>query len=60
MIEPRQFCDTLRDHNIEFYCGVPDSLLKNLCAFIDDTFPQQQHIITANEGNAIAMAAGII
>ncbi|GAA0857180.1 phosphonopyruvate decarboxylase [Aliiglaciecola litoralis] len=58
MIEAKHFCDTLAQHKIEFYCGVPDSLLKNLCAYIDDNLPSQQHVITANEGNAIALAAG--
>lgn len=58
MIESKHFCDSLAQHNIEFYCGVPDSLLKNLCAYIDDNLPAQQHVITANEGNAIGLAAG--
>ena len=58
MIAPQQFCNILLAHGIRFYCGVPDSLLKNLCAYVDDTFTASQHIITANEGNAIGLASG--
>lgn len=58
MIDPRDFCDVLGKHGIEFFCGVPDSLLKNLCAFVDDSFSKEQHIITANEGNAVGLAMG--
>jgi phosphonopyruvate decarboxylase len=58
MINPRDFCDVLGKSGIEFFCGVPDSLLKNLCAYIDDNFSVDQHIITANEGNAVGLAMG--
>lgn len=40
------------------FVGVPDSLLKDFCAYVDDHGRAGEHIITANEGNAIAMAAG--
>ena len=44
----------------EFYTGVPDSLLKNLCNYLLHTYPDDasHHIIAANEGNAAAIAAG--
>lgn len=58
MISPRNFCDVLGKAGIDFFCGVPDSLLKNLCAYIDDHFSKEQHIITANEGNAVGLAMG--
>ena len=58
MIAPADFCTYLQSHNISQYYGVPDSLLKSLCAFIDNTFADSQHVITANEGNAMAMATG--
>lgn len=42
-----------------FYTGVPDSLLKPLCSYLMDTYGiSKQHIIAANEGNAVALAAG--
>jgi phosphonopyruvate decarboxylase len=58
MIDPRGFCGALGKYGIEFFCGVPDSLLKNLCAYIDENFSADQHIITANEGNAVGLAMG--
>jgi phosphonopyruvate decarboxylase len=58
MINPKDFCEVLAKRRIDFFCGVPDSLLKNLCAYIDDEFSADQHIITANEGNAVALAMG--
>lgn len=33
-------------------------MLKNFCAFITDNAPESSHIIAANEGNAVALAAG--
>ena len=43
-----------------FYTGVPDSKLKALCDFLQDKYPHnpQRHLIAANEGNAVAAAAG--
>lgn len=42
-----------------FFTGVPDSLLSPLCdALLNDNELSQSHIITANEGNAVALAAG--
>lgn len=44
----------------EFYTGVPDSLLKPLCDFLMKNFSNDptNHIIAANEGNCVAVAAG--
>lgn len=58
MITPKRFFDELKGHQIDFYTGVPDSLLKNLCAYITDNLPADQHIIAANEGGAVGLAAG--
>lgn len=58
MISPKRFFEELKNHNIDFYAGVPDSLLKNLCAYITDNLPHTQHIIAANEGGAVGLAAG--
>lgn len=58
MIEPKQFVDALATVGIDFYAGVPDSLLKDFCAYVDDHGKPGQHVITANEGNAVAMASG--
>lgn len=58
MIRPDFFVNTLKDHGIDFYAGVPDSLLKNICAYITDNLPAEQNIIAANEGGAMGIAAG--
>ena len=58
MIQPREFIEKLRAGGVEFFAGVPDSLLKNLCAYITDNLPRENNIIAANEGGAVALAAG--
>lgn len=58
MISPKFFYDTLASHGIDFYAGVPDSLLKNLCAYITDHADAAHNIIAANEGGAMGLAAG--
>lgn len=58
MIRPQFFYDTLASYGINFYAGVPDSLLKNLCAYITDHADVAHNIIAANEGGAMGLAAG--
>ena len=58
MIRPQFFYDTLAGYGIDFYAGVPDSLLKNLCAYITDHADAAHNIIAANEGGAMGLAAG--
>lgn len=58
MISPSFFIDKLRENGIDFFAGVPDSLLKSICAYISDHFDTQHNIIAANEGAAVALAAG--
>ena len=58
MIRPEFFIEALREKGIDCFAGVPDSLLKNICAYITDHFDAQHNIITANEGAAVGLAAG--
>ena len=58
MIHAAQFVESLRHHNISFFSGVPDSLLKNFCAYLTATLPPKEHIIAANEGGAVGMSIG--
>ena len=58
MIQPSFFYEALASYGIDFYAGVPDSLLKNLCAYITDHSDAQHNIIAANEGGAMGLAAG--
>ena len=57
-ISPLKFYTVLADKNVDFFTGVPDSLLKQFCLCIDDNVSKNRHVIAANEGNAIALAAG--
>lgn len=58
MISPKFFIDKLGSLGIDYFAGVPDSLLKNICAYISDNMDAQHNIITANEGGAIGLATG--
>lgn len=58
MISPKFFIEKLRENGIDCFAGVPDSLLKNICAYITDHCDAQHNIITANEGAAVGLAAG--
>ena len=57
-MDPKAFFNTLCSRDFNRFFGVPDSLLSSLCAYIDDNAISGHHVICANEGNAIAMAAG--
>ena len=49
---------TFQSGGVDFFTGVPDSLLKNICAYITDHAPREKHIIAANEGAAVGIATG--
>ena len=58
MISPKFFVESLGSMQMDFFTGVPDSLLKNICAYITDHFAADRNIIAANEGAAVGLAAG--
>lgn len=59
MIDPNMLLDNLRDRGIDFYVGVPDSLLGSFCACLEGRSEyRQRHVVAANEGNAIGLAIG--
>lgn len=58
MIQCDSFYKELVENDLRFFAGVPDSLLKNICAYISDYTPAKSHVIAANEGNAIGLAIG--
>lgn len=58
MIEPRDFLAALAECDIRFVTGVPDSLLKDVCAAMSRELPAERHVIAANEGAAAGMAIG--
>lgn len=58
MLDCQKFYQSLCHAGIEFFAGVPDSLLKEICSCITEQTPERQHIIAANEGAAVALATG--
>ena len=57
MIEVAKFVGCLKEVGIDFFTGVPDSLLKSFCAYVTDTCGKN-HVIAANEGGAVGLVAG--
>lgn len=57
MINPGFFLKKVRELGVSSFFGVPDSLLKDFCLAIDQA-KDVTHVITANEGAAIAAATG--
>lgn len=58
MIQSEHFFDCLIENEINFFTGVPDSLLKNICSYIADNTISENHIIAANEGSALSIGIG--
>ena len=58
MINCRDFLSLLNENEINFFTGVPDSLLKSFCAYVTENISPKNHVISANEGGAIALASG--
>ncbi len=58
MIKPDLFYNELKKNDVQFFTGVPDSLLANFCAYVTDNTEKSNHIIAANEGNALGIACG--
>ena len=58
MINPDKFVTNLISNEISFFTGVPDSLLKHVCACIADREDIDSHVIAANEGAAIGLGIG--
>lgn len=58
MVNTVVFFEKLQSYGVNFFSGVPDSLLKNCCSYLTDNMTKKQHIIAANEGNAIGLGIG--
>lgn len=58
MIKTNEFYNELFKNEFRFYTGVPDSTLKEYLNYLEDNLELGSHIIAANEGNAIGIAAG--
>ncbi|GAB4092202.1 phosphonopyruvate decarboxylase [Flaviaesturariibacter terrae] len=57
MIEATRFIQDCEDAGIGFFTGVPDSLLSSFSAGLQG-MPRERHLIAANEGAALGLAAG--
>jgi len=55
MFLSKELLKLLKNNNINYFVGVPDSILKN---FSIDIEKKKNHIISTNEGSAIGFAAG--
>ncbi|WP_418696790.1 phosphonopyruvate decarboxylase [Bacteroides sp.] len=58
MVNQEYLFQKLADLGIDFFTGVPDSLLNDFCLYALSYCDKQHHIIAANEGNAVSIAAG--
>ena len=58
MIDTADFMDGLEQAGILFTTGVPDSLLKDICACFSNKYGPNQHVIATNEGSAVGLAIG--
>ena len=57
MIEVKNLINTLKKNKIDFFTGVPDSILKNFSTHLEK-YPKKKHVIAANEGSATSIGIG--
>lgn len=58
MVNQKDLFEALDAMGVDFFTGVPDSLLNDFCLYLTNNMTSKQHVMAANEGNAIAIAAG--
>ena len=58
MINAKTFINELNKVGIEFYTGVPDSLMSEFSKSLHFDFDDKNHVIATNEGSALAMCMG--
>ncbi len=58
MIDPTGLIKAFQAVGVRFFTGVPDSLMKSLSAALGASVLEHDHVIAANEGNAVAAAMG--
>ena len=57
MIEVNSLINLLKKNKTDFFCGVPDSVLKELSFFLQNK-SKKNHIIATNEGSAVSLGIG--
>ena len=45
MITVDRFIETLKSAGVDFFAGVPDSLLKSFCAYLTDNCGEDQYAV---------------
>lgn len=58
MVNQQSLFEALDRLGVKFFTGVPDSLLNDFCLYMTNNIPDSRHVMAANEGNAIGIAAG--
>jgi len=58
MINCDFFYEELKKNEVDFFTGVPDSLLKDVSAYFTDHVRASSHLIAVNEGGAVGLAIG--
>ena len=58
MVNQQSLFEVLDRLGVKFFTGVPDSLLNDFCLYLTNNIPDSRHVMAANEGNAIGIAAG--
>lgn len=58
MVNQEKLFKSLGEIGVNFFTGVPDSLLNDFCLYLCKNYGNDRHIMAANEGNAVAIAAG--
>ena len=53
-----KFINGMESIGIKNYIGIPDSTLKPLCDYLNNSKNQVNHMVPVNEGAAVALAAG--
>ena len=57
MIHVENLVNNLKKNKIEFFTGVPDSILKNFSSYIEN-FSKKKHVLASNEGSATGIGIG--
>lgn len=57
MLDQKKVFESLAQHGVTYFAGVPDSYLNGFCNYALANCGDR-NVITANEGNAVALAAG--
>jgi phosphonopyruvate decarboxylase len=58
MLNQEKLINALQRQGVKFFAGVPDSFLNGFCTHLASLVSPECHVIAANEGNAVAIAAG--